>query len=47
VTFFGLKRGPLVIKVSEPATARYVRVISRRPTSLHLDEVEIYGAPPD
>ena len=43
--FFGFNRGPLVIRPGTAAVARYLRVISREPAFLHLDEVEVYGAP--
>jgi|GEM_PF-2198451 hypothetical protein len=43
--FFGFRRGPLIIKLGTATIARYLRVISRVPTFLHLDEVEVYGAP--
>jgi hypothetical protein len=34
---------PLVLNFSPAVTARYVRIISRTPTFLHLAEVEVYG----
>ena len=43
--FHGVKAGPLIIKPGLAAVARYLRVISRVHTFLHLDEVEIYGSP--
>jgi hypothetical protein len=43
-TFGGVTwKAPLVIKLDAPQEAQQVRIISRRPTILHLDEVEVYG----
>jgi hypothetical protein len=43
-TFGGVYRNdPLIIKLETPQLAQQVRIISRRPTILHLDEVEVYG----
>ncbi len=37
---------PLVVRFEQPQlSGRFVRVISRMPTILHLDEVEVYGLP--
>ncbi len=37
---------PLVVRLEEtPVSGRFVRLISRKPTLLHLDEVEVYGLP--
>jgi hypothetical protein len=44
-TFGGAKSGPLVIHLPTPLTARYMRVLSKLPTFLHLDEIEVYGEP--
>jgi hypothetical protein len=35
--------GPLVVRPAPGIVARHLRVISRRRTALHLDEVEVYG----
>lgn len=43
VPFQGITGGPLVVRVEQSVVARYLRVISRMPTFLHLDEVEVYG----
>lgn len=43
--FFGVRGGPLVFKAERRLTARFLRIVSRVPTLLHLDEVEIYGTP--
>ncbi len=42
--FGGINSIPLVIRPADPPKARYLRVISRKQTSLHLDEIEIYGS---
>lgn len=41
--FYGTTGGPLIVKLEQNAVVRYVRIISRARTFLHLDEVEIYG----
>lgn len=41
--FGGVTGGPLIVKVPHLVVARFLRVISRKRTVLHLDEVEVYG----
>lgn len=41
--FNGIDGAPLMMKFDPPLSGRYVRIISRSPTILHLDEIEIYG----
>lgn len=44
--FGGIGRGdPLTLALSPPIEARYVRLHLNERTSLHLDEVEVYGSP--
>jgi len=43
--FGGGKDKPLDIEVIPPVLAGYIRIISREPGFLHLDEVEIFGVP--
>lgn len=43
--FYGTTGGALVVKLEQNKVVRYLRVISRTRTFLHLDEVEIYGFP--
>ena len=45
VPFGGISSKPLVVHLESRPRARYVRVISRKPAVLHLDEVEVYGQP--
>jgi hypothetical protein len=40
----GIRSKPLVIRPEPPVQARYIRILSPVPTTLHLDEVEIYGS---
>lgn len=43
-TFGGVNQNdPLIIKLDTPKLAQQIRIISKRPTVLHLDEVEVYG----
>jgi hypothetical protein len=41
--FGGLPASPLVVPAPAATSARYIKVSSRRPTVLHLDEIEVYG----
>jgi len=41
--FGGIGSSPLIVKLNE--RARFVRIISCKPTILHLDEIEVYGEP--
>lgn len=46
VRFSGARgSGPLRVQFLPARTTRFVRIISRRRTLLHLDEVEVYGRP--
>lgn len=42
--FGGHDSVPLTVNPLSPPAARYVRIISRMPGFLHLDEVEVYGS---
>ena len=41
--FQGITNGPLVVIFEKVLVARHIRIISRKRTLLHLDEVEVYG----
>jgi hypothetical protein len=42
--FGGHNGTPLTIRPASPPPARFVRIVSRVPGHLHLDEVEVYGS---
>jgi hypothetical protein len=44
-TFGGINTRPLVIKLPIPVAARHLRVLSKAPAYLHLDEIEVFGEP--
>ena len=43
--FGGFTTKPLVVQLESRPRARFLRIISRKPAALHLDEVEVYGRP--